>query len=100
MSSSEKTKAAGLQGIIDYIESDEIDAADSYGNLLEVADMAEKALAASKETDLERLSEWAMKQQNIDKGVHRAEEVQCWSRLLDYIADQIGGEAEDADRED
>jgi signal transduction histidine kinase len=112
--STEKAKTEALQAIINYIRSDEIDVMDPYGDLLRVGDMAEKVLAASEETDLERLvddlteMEEVLEYGKMDYLLAGVPEDVADDRLrlvmivLDeikkHIADGFGvGEAEDAD---
>lgn len=66
--SSEQELRQELKAIIEYVESDEVDTYDAYGNLLEVANMAEKALAASKGTDLERLRLMVVPLESSERG--------------------------------
>ena len=100
-----------LQAILDYIESHKIDVMDSYGNLLEVADMADKALSSTtEETEMEKLVAWLKEKREhyakmsrdyldgkLQTGFTYGEREEAVKQVLEYITAQFGEEEEDAD---
>ena len=111
----EKKLRDALQAIIDYIESHKIDVMDSYGNLLYVAGMADKALASTtEEMEMEKLlgslkqdRKWAQanladyKSDKLEMDAADMRWLEGYLRALEnpikYITTQFGEEEGDAD---